>query len=103
LLLNAALVYLILFKVLGQPITQGLKDGKQGILRGMDEAARMKREAKRRLRELEDKLEHIDEEIERVRREMREAGEAERVRILAEAKERRTRMERDARLLIDQE
>ncbi|HEV8244127.1 MAG TPA: ATP synthase F0 subunit B, partial [Polyangiaceae bacterium] len=103
LLLNAALLYLILFRVLGPPITQGLKDRKQGILRGMDEAARMKREAKRRLREFEDKLENIDDEIERVRREMREAGEADRARILAEAKERRTRMERDAQLLIEQE
>jgi F-type H+-transporting ATPase subunit b len=103
LLLNAAFLYLILFKLLSAPITQGLKSRKESIMRGMDEAAKMKREAKQRLREFEDKLEHIDDEVARVRSEMHEAGEAERVRILSEAKERRTRMERDARLLIDQE
>ena len=38
-----------------------------------------------------------------MKREMRETGEAERARILAEAREKRARMERDARLLIEQE
>jgi len=103
LLLNAAILYLILFRMLSAPITQALKSRKETIMRGMDEAAKMKREAKQQLREYQDKLDHIDEEVERVRREMREAGEAERARILSEAKERRARMERDARLLIEQE
>jgi len=103
LLLNAAILYLILYKLLADPITQGLKSRKETIMRGIDEAAKMRRDAKARLREYEAKLEHIDEEVERVRREMREASEAERARILSEAKERRARMERDARLLIEQE
>ena len=103
LLINAAILYLILFRMLSEPITQGLKSRKETIMRGMDEAAKMKRDAKQRLREFEDKLEHIDDEVERLRREMREVGELERVRILSEAKERRARMERDAHLLIEQE
>ncbi|HVJ15718.1 MAG TPA: ATP synthase F0 subunit B [Polyangiaceae bacterium] len=103
LLINAAILYLILFRMLSEPITQGLKSRKETIMRGMDEAAKMKREAKQRLREFEDKLEHIDDEVERLRSEMREVGELERVRILSEAKERRARMERDAHLLIEQE
>jgi F-type H+-transporting ATPase subunit b len=103
LLLNAAILYLILFRLLGDPITHALKNRKETIMRGMDEAAKMKRDARQRLREFEDKLEHIDEEVERLRREMREVGELERARILSEAKERRARMERDAKLLIEQE
>jgi len=103
LLLNAAILYLLLFKILGKPILNGLKQRKETILKGMDDASRMKRDAEVRLAEYEEKLEHIDDEIERVRTEMREAGQAERVRILAEAKERQTRMERDARVLIEQE
>jgi F0F1-type ATP synthase membrane subunit b/b' len=103
LLLNAAILYLILFNMLGGPILQGLKSRKETIMRGMDEAAKMKRDAKLRVRELEDKLDHIDDEVERVRREMQEGGELERARILSEAKERRARMERDAQLLIEQE
>jgi F-type H+-transporting ATPase subunit b len=103
LLLNAAILYFILFKLLAKPIMQGLKTRKESILRGMDDAARMKRDAEARLEEYEEKLDHIDDEIERVREEMRQAGQIERERILKEAKERRARMERDAKLLIEQE
>jgi F-type H+-transporting ATPase subunit b len=103
LLLNAAILYFILFKLLGKPILDGLKTRKDTILRGMDDAARMKRDAETRLEDYEEKLDHIDDEIERVRSEMREAGQVERQRILKDAKERRARMERDAKLLIDQE
>ena len=68
----------------------------------MEEAARMKSDAEKSLAEYEQKLASIDQEIERVRREMRAAGESERVRILADARARRERMERDARLLVEQ-
>lgn len=103
LLINAAILYFILYKILAKPIRDGLVARKEGILRGMEEAARMKREAEARLEEYEQKLDHIDDEIERVKKEMQEAGERERERILKEAKERRERMERDAKLLIEQE
>ena len=63
----------------------------------------MRGDAEERLAEYEDKLEHLDDEIERFKREMRETSELERTRVLAEAKERRARMERDAHLLIEQE
>jgi F0F1-type ATP synthase membrane subunit b/b' len=41
--------------------------------------------------------------VARIKREMKEAGEAESARILSEAKERRARLERDARILVEQE
>ena len=102
-LLNAAILYFILFRMFKKPVSDGLKARKSSILRGMDEAARMRKEAEARLADYEDKLEHVDDEIERVRREMRDAAETERARILSEARERRGRMERDARLLVEQE
>jgi F-type H+-transporting ATPase subunit b len=103
LLLNAAVLYYLLFRFAKKPVADALENRKTSVMRGMDEAARMKRDAEKRLAEYEAKLERIDEEVERVRREMREAGELERARILTEARARRERMERDARLLIDQE
>jgi F-type H+-transporting ATPase subunit b len=103
LLLNAAILYYLLFRFAKKPVADALENRKTSVMRGMDEAARMKRDAEKRLAEYEAKLERIDEEVERVRREMRETGELERTRILAEARARRERMERDARLLIDQE
>ena len=102
-ILNAAILYALLYRFAKKPVAEGLKSRKATILRGMDEAARMKADAERRLAEYEEKLATIDQEIERVRREMRASGEAERVRILADARSRRERMERDARLLVEQE
>lgn len=102
-LLNTAILFYVIFRVGRRPLTDALKKRKAAIMQGMDDAARMKEEAADRLADYEEKLAHIDEEVERLKREMREAGQAERARILAEAKERSLRMERDARILIEQE
>ena len=100
---NAGVLFYVLYRFGKKPILEGLRARKKSILQGMDEAARMRTEAERRLAEYEAKLAGIDTEIERVHREMKEHGEAERERIVADARERRLRMERDARLLIEQE
>jgi F0F1-type ATP synthase membrane subunit b/b' len=102
-ILDALVLYGFIFRAAKKPLREALKNRKTNILRGMDEAARMKRDAERRLEEYEAKLERIEDEVERVRREMREGAEAERVRILAEARARRERMEKDAALLVQQE
>jgi len=102
-LLNAALLYGVLYRFAKKPVRDALKARKEKILRGMTEAARMKDNAESRLTEYEEKLEHIDQEIERVTAEMREAALSERKAILADARAYRERMERDARLLIEQE
>ncbi len=86
-----------------RPLADALRKRRSAIMHGIQDAARMKDDAAARLAEFEEKLQHVDDDIERVKREMREAGEAERERILADAKERRVRMERDARSLIEQE
>jgi F-type H+-transporting ATPase subunit b len=102
-LLNSAILYWLLVRFAKKPLAAALKSRKASILRGMDEAAQMKKEAAARLADYEQKLATIDEQVEQVRKDMREAGESERKRILAEAKEKRARMERDARTLIEQE
>lgn len=101
--LNAAILYFLLIKFGKKPIGDALKARKLGIMKGMEEAARMKAEAEASLAKYKKQLDEIDSEAERIRREMKEAGEAESARILGEAKERRERMERDARTLVDQE
>jgi F-type H+-transporting ATPase subunit b len=101
--INALVLFSIIVVAGKKPITLGLRKRKERIVQGMEEAGRMKAEAAKRLAEYEEKLKHIDREIERVRAEMRDAAQAERRRVLTEAKERRERMERDARLLVEQE
>jgi F-type H+-transporting ATPase subunit b len=102
-LLNSAILYYLLIRFAKKPISDALKSRKSTILRGMEEAGKMKSDAEARLADYEQKLATIDQEIERVREEMRSAGQAERTRILTEAKEKRARMERDAQTLISQE
>lgn len=103
LLFDFALLYWLLFSTLGKPIREGLTKRKEGILRGMEEAAKMKREAEAQLAFYEEKLAKIDQDVQQLRQQMRHAAETESARILSEAKERRVRMERDAHLLVDQE
>ena len=103
LLFNTALLFFILYRLAARPISEGLKNRKQTLLRGMEESAKMRREAQAQLEGYQQKLDRIEDEIERVRKEMQVAGEAEQQRALAEARERRQRLERDARTLIEQE
>lgn len=102
-LLNTALLFGLLFKFARAPVAKGLADRRQRIMRGIDEATAMKDEAARQLDTYRKKLDNLDAEIERVKREMREAAEVERQRILAEAASRRERLEHEARVLVEQE
>jgi F-type H+-transporting ATPase subunit b len=103
LLLNTAILFYVLYRLGARPISEGLKNRRQTLLRGMDEAAKMRREAEEQLKGYEHKLERIEDELTRVKAEMQSAGELERKRVLSEARARRERLERDARLLIEQE
>ena len=99
-LINSAILFTILFKFGRQPVMDGLAKRREDIMRGMEEAAAMRKEAMAQLEVHEAKLQKIEAEVTRIRTEMREAAEAERTHILAEAKKRRERMERDAKHMI---
>ncbi len=102
-IINALILFGILIGFGRKPVAEGLKKRKERIVAGMAEAAKMKAEAAESLALYEEKLRHIDTEVERIKKEMRAAADNERKRILAEAKERRDRMERDAKLIVEQE
>jgi F-type H+-transporting ATPase subunit b len=101
--LNALGLYALIYAFAKKPIREGLTRRKAKIEQGMKDAAALRAQARARLEEYEQKLASIEEEVERVRRDMRRDGELERARILTEARARRERMERDARLLVEQE
>jgi F0F1-type ATP synthase membrane subunit b/b' len=102
-LFNTALLFGLLFKFARAPVAKALVERRKRIMRGIDEAAAMKEEARRQLDHYRQKLDNLDSEVERVKREMREGAEFERKRILDEAASRRTRLEQEARVLIQQE
>jgi len=101
--INAVVLFGIIYGVGKKPIAEALKKRKERIVAGMEEAGKMKADAAKTLAQYEEKLQHLDQEVARIKQEMREAAEAERKRIVAETKERRERMERDAKLLVEQE
>ncbi|RYZ04118.1 MAG: hypothetical protein EOO73_24855 [Myxococcales bacterium] len=103
LLLNAGILYWLIFKFGKKPIADALKARQVGIMKGMEDAAKVKAEAEASLAKYQKQLDEIDEEVARIKREAKEQSEAESARIVSEAKERRTRLERDARTLIEQE
>lgn len=102
-LLNSALLFYLLWRFGAPKLRAGLTERKNTIMRGIDDAARMQKDARRGLKKYKRRLEGISEEVEQVRRQTREAGEAERERVLMEAKETSARMQRDSRILVDQE
>lgn len=102
-LLNTVLLFGLIYKLARKPVAKGLADRRQRVMRGIDEAAAMKEEAKRELDMYRHKLDNLDAEIERVKREMRDSAETERRRILDDAASRRSRLEQEARTLMDQE
>jgi F-type H+-transporting ATPase subunit b len=101
--INAGVLFWILIAAGKKPVADALRARKTRLIGAMEEAGRMKAEAQVTLTQYEERLRHLDDEIERIRREMREAALSEQQRVLTEAKERRTRMERDAALLVEQE
>ena len=72
-------------------------------MRGIREAARMKEEATRQFADCEARLAGMQERVDKARQEMRRVGELERERAVSEAKQRRERMEHEARRLVAQE
>ncbi|HMA95577.1 MAG TPA: ATP synthase F0 subunit B [Polyangiaceae bacterium] len=102
-LINWGILVGLIVTLARKQIPAALAKRKAGIVQGMDDAQKARDESAKLLAEYEDKLTKIDRDIERVKDEMRRAGEQERERILAEAVERRSRMERDARRLIETE
>jgi F-type H+-transporting ATPase subunit b len=102
-ILNAAVLFGLLIYFGRKPIGEALRKRKEEILRGMQDAARMKEEATRQFADYEAQLEGMEERIEKTRQEIRRVGELERERVVGEARERRERMEHEARRLVDQE
>ncbi|MEO8182703.1 MAG: ATP synthase F0 subunit B [Deltaproteobacteria bacterium] len=102
-LFNTLLLVALFVKFGSKPLARGLADRRQRILKGIEDAAAMQAEATEQLRVYRDKLDNLDAEIERVRKDMRESAETERRRVLADAADRRTRLEQEARVLIERE
>lgn len=102
-LLNSAILFGLLFCFGRRPIAEALRKRRESIMHAMLEAARMKEESQGRLETYEKQLATMEEQAEHMRLDMKETERAERERALAEAQERRERLEREAHRLVTQE
>jgi F-type H+-transporting ATPase subunit b len=86
-----------------KPLGTFLTNRRVHVVEGLEEAKRLKAEADQKHKEYSERLAHLDEELEKLRKEMIQAGEAERDRIIAEAETRAARMRRDANFVVEQQ
>jgi len=102
-LLNFALLMAMYYALGKKPVAEALKNRRAGIAKEIEEAARMRDEAEARAAKYQDKLKHLESELKEARETLKAAGEADRDRIVREAEEKATRMDRDAKFLVEQE
>lgn len=103
LVFNGLVLFSILFKFGAPAVRSGLVARRARVADDIDAATKMVDEATTQLAHYEGRLAEMDREMERIKREMKEQAEAERARILEDAKARQVEMEREAELLIQQE
>ncbi len=103
LVLNTALLAFLFVRFGRRMVDEGLKKRRTSLLAAVDAASAMEKEARSALDEHRNKLDNLDAEIQRLKTEMRETAERERKRVLAEAEQRRKRLEREASTLVQQE
>lgn len=101
--INFVLLMVLGYMALRRSINPALAARRAAIETEIAEAQRMHTEAESMHQEYADKLARLDDEIARLKADFTRAGEAERDRIVAEAREKGERMRADARASIEQE
>ena len=101
--LNFAILLGLYYRYGKKPIAEGLKNRRATVAREIEEARRMQKEAEARAAKYQEKLSHLEAELKDTRDSLQAVGEAERDRLIREAEEKATRMERDATFLVEQE
>jgi F-type H+-transporting ATPase subunit b len=101
--LNFALLIAVLVYVARKPIQAFFADRRRGIHDELERAADLHRQAEERHAKWQRRLVDLERELEEIRRSGRERAEGEREQILADARAGAERIQRTARIAIDQE
>ncbi|MGF1466374.1 MAG: hypothetical protein ACFCGT_09580 [Sandaracinaceae bacterium] len=102
-IVNFVVWIIALVWLLRGPLRDYLRSRRRAVEEGLQRAEELQAKAQRVYDEYTDRLEHLDEELDTLRAEMRRAGEAEKERLVEEARARGERMRREAEFLIDQQ
>lgn len=101
--INFILLIVIIYLLARKPISAFLKNRSETVRDQLKEAQKLLEEANERLADYSSKLERMDEEMTRLREEFISAGEAEKERLIAEARTKSDRMRQDTDLRLNQE
>lgn len=100
---NLVLLLALLFVAARKPIQSFFSERHDRIRGDVEQAARAYTEAEQRYARLQRQVADLDAELDGIRRTARERAEAERARILEDARATAERIHADARVAIDQE
>jgi len=100
---NLAMLLAVLFVFARKPVQAFFQDRRERIQGEIQSAAQLRKEAEQRYAKWQRQLVDLDAELERVRATARERTEAERERILADARAAAERIRSDAHVAVEQE
>jgi len=101
--LNLALLLAVLIYFARKPVLSYLASRRDGIAKNLESSAQLLAESERKLREWSRKATHLDEELAAIRDATRRAAEAERDRILADARVTAERIQKAASAAAERE
>lgn len=100
---NFAIWLFLIGFALSRGLPPFLRNRRAAIVDGMEDARRVKEEAEAKHKEYSERIENLDAELDRIREEMKQAGMAERDKIVEDASKKAERLRADARFLIEQQ
>jgi len=100
---NFAILVVVLYKLLKNPITNYFSTRRENIKRLLEEMEQKKEEAERKCAEYKAKLAMLDQEVEKIIQEYVQQGERERAKIIEAAERQAAYIKQQAQLAIQQE
>ena len=101
--LNFVLLAALYYFLGRKPIAEALVKRRAAVAKEIEEAQRMKTEAEARAKQYQAKLGRLEEELAMAKQALVDAGRGERDRIVRDAEEKASRMQKDATFRIEQE
>lgn len=102
-IVNFGLLVVLIVRMGKKPVASFLSTRREAIERGITEAAEVKRAAEQAFNTYTERMKTLDAELEKLRKDVAEAAERERTRIIAEANESVARLKAETDVLVQRQ